>query len=172
MGLATSENPQEDISNKNIVESVDMSPISAEGGISPDEAESFEGISSSSESAPDQNDSNLSFEIEEDPNLTARVHKIHPLENVIGSLETRVCTRSMHGIMYACFLSQVEPQNVSMALQDNSWVEAMQEELNQFQKLKVRELVDLPRGKYPIGAKWVFRNKKDDRGIIVRKKQG
>jgi hypothetical protein len=113
-----------------------MCPILAEGGISPDEAESSEGTSSSNESTPDQNDSNLSPEIEEDPNLTARVHKIHPLENVICSLETGVRTWSMHGVanecLYACFLSQVEPQNMSMALQENSWVEAMQEELNQF----------------------------------------
>ncbi|KAI3732508.1 hypothetical protein L1987_63713 [Smallanthus sonchifolius] len=60
--------------------------------------------------------------------------------------------------------------NVTVALQDPSWIEAMQEELLQFKKLNVWHLVDLPEGKYPIGTKWVFRNKKDDRGIVVRNK--
>ncbi|KAI3814388.1 hypothetical protein L1987_19142 [Smallanthus sonchifolius] len=46
----------------------------------------------------------------------------------------------------------------------------MQEELLKFKKLNVWHLLDLPEGKYPIGKKWVFRNKKDDRGIVVRNK--
>ncbi|GJY88898.1 putative ribonuclease H-like domain-containing protein [Tanacetum coccineum] len=53
---------------------------------------------------------------------------------------------------------------------DPSWVEAMQEELLQFKLQKVWTLVDLPNGKRAIGTKWVFRNKKDERGIVVRKK--
>ncbi|GJR20960.1 hypothetical protein Tco_0969487 [Tanacetum coccineum] len=54
---------------------------------------------------------------------------------------------------------------VIQALEDPSWVEAMQEELLQFKLQKVWTLVDLPNGKRPIGTKWVFRNKKDKRGI-------
>ena len=57
-----------------------------------------------------------------------------------------------------------------MDLRDNNWVEAMQEELQQFEKLKVWHLVDLPKGQFPIGMKWVFRNKKDERGIVIRNK--
>ncbi|KAI3797783.1 hypothetical protein L1987_33046 [Smallanthus sonchifolius] len=57
-----------------------------------------------------------------------------------------------------------------MALRDNNWIEAMQEELAQFDKLKVWNLVDLPKGVYPIGTKWVFKSKKDDRGVVVRNK--
>ncbi|GJU14976.1 ribonuclease H-like domain-containing protein [Tanacetum coccineum] len=57
------------------------------------------------------------------------------------------------------------------ALEDPSWVEAMQEELLQFKLQKVWTLVDLPNGKRAIGTKWVFRNKKDERGIVVRNKQ-
>ncbi|GJX62854.1 putative ribonuclease H-like domain-containing protein [Tanacetum coccineum] len=49
-------------------------------------------------------------------------------------------------------------------------VEAMQEELLQFKLLNVWTLVDLPHGKKAIGTKWVFRNKKDQRGIVVRNK--
>ncbi|GKD47906.1 putative ribonuclease H-like domain-containing protein [Tanacetum coccineum] len=46
----------------------------------------------------------------------------------------------------------------------------MQEELLQFKLLNVWTLVDLPHGKKAIGTKWVFRNKKDQRGIVVRNK--
>nr|GFC49917.1 putative ribonuclease H-like domain-containing protein [Tanacetum cinerariifolium] len=53
---------------------------------------------------------------------------------------------------------------------DPSWMEAMQDELLQFKMLKVWVLVDLPYGKRAIGTKWVFKNKKDERGIVVRNK--
>ena len=56
------------------------------------------------------------------------------------------------------------------ALKDNSWVEAMQEELQEFYNLQVWELVDLPVGKHLIGTRWVYCNKKDDRGIVIRNK--
>ncbi|GJR89899.1 putative ribonuclease H-like domain-containing protein [Tanacetum coccineum] len=64
----------------------------------------------------------------------------------------------------------MEPKKVTQALDDESWVEAMQEELLQFKLLNVWTLVDLPHGKKAIGTKWVFRNKKDQRGIVVRNK--
>ncbi|GKD94018.1 putative ribonuclease H-like domain-containing protein [Tanacetum coccineum] len=64
----------------------------------------------------------------------------------------------------------MEPKNVTQALDDESWVEAMQEELLQFKLLNVWTLVDLPYGKKAIGTKWVYRNKKDHRGIVVRNK--
>ncbi|GJV16538.1 retrovirus-related pol polyprotein from transposon TNT 1-94 [Tanacetum coccineum] len=64
----------------------------------------------------------------------------------------------------------MEPKKVTQALDDESWVEAMQEELLQFKLLNVWTLVDLPYGKKAIGTKWVYRNKKDQRGIVVRNK--
>ncbi|GJS91202.1 putative ribonuclease H-like domain-containing protein [Tanacetum coccineum] len=60
--------------------------------------------------------------------------------------------------------------NVTQALIDPSWIEAMQDELLQFSLQKVWRLVDLPKGKHAIGTKWVYRNKKDERGIVVRNK--
>ncbi|GKC87202.1 putative ribonuclease H-like domain-containing protein [Tanacetum coccineum] len=59
-----------------------------------------------------------------------------------------------------------EPKKVTQALEDEGWVEAMQEELLQFKLLNVWTLVDLPYGKKAIGTKWVFKNKKDQRGIV------
>ncbi|GJV62445.1 putative ribonuclease H-like domain-containing protein [Tanacetum coccineum] len=55
-------------------------------------------------------------------------------------------------------------------IQDLSWIEAMQEELLQFKLQEVWTLVDLPNGKRAIGTKWVFRNKKGKRGIVIRNK--
>ncbi|GKB17745.1 putative ribonuclease H-like domain-containing protein, partial [Tanacetum coccineum] len=56
------------------------------------------------------------------------------------------------------------------ALKDNSWVEAMQEELLQFRLQQVWILVDLPHGAKVIGTKWVYRNKRDESGVVVRNK--
>ncbi|GJY81666.1 putative ribonuclease H-like domain-containing protein [Tanacetum coccineum] len=64
----------------------------------------------------------------------------------------------------------IEPKKKSQALEDKSWVDAMQEELLQFKIQKVWILVELPFGKKAIGTKWVYRNKKDERGVIVRNK--
>ncbi|GJV40033.1 putative ribonuclease H-like domain-containing protein [Tanacetum coccineum] len=63
-----------------------------------------------------------------------------------------------------------EPKTISQALKDESWVEAMQEELLQFKLQQVWILVDLPFGKKAIGTKWVFRNKRDERSIVVKNK--
>ncbi|GJU36053.1 putative ribonuclease H-like domain-containing protein [Tanacetum coccineum] len=71
---------------------------------------------------------------------------------------------------FCCFLSQKEPKRVSKALSDPAWVEAMQEELLQFKLQNVWVLVDLPKGHRAIGTKWVYRNKKDERGIVIRNK--
>ncbi|GKF84995.1 putative ribonuclease H-like domain-containing protein, partial [Tanacetum coccineum] len=65
---------------------------------------------------------------------------------------------------------QVEPKKIIQAFQDPSWIESMQDEILQFKLQKVWTLVDLPNGKMPIGTKWVFRNKKDERGIVVKNK--
>nr|GEW20079.1 hypothetical protein [Tanacetum cinerariifolium] len=108
---------------------------------------------------------NLDTIIQVSPTLTTRIHKDHPLDQVIGDLHLITQTRNMtknleeHGFvsiiqqrtnhkelqncLFACFLSQKEPK---------------------------KTLVDLPNGKKAIGTKWVFRNKKDKRGIVIRNK--
>ncbi|GKA71375.1 putative ribonuclease H-like domain-containing protein, partial [Tanacetum coccineum] len=77
---------------------------------------------------------------------------------------------TLNTCLYACFLSHIEPTSIAKALSDSSWVEAMQEELLQFKLRQVWILVDLPNGKKAIGTKWVFKNKKDERGIMIRNK--
>ncbi|GJS20631.1 putative ribonuclease H-like domain-containing protein [Tanacetum coccineum] len=92
----------------------------------------------------------------------------------LDNLETTINSRTNHkdyqNCLFACFLSQIEPKKVIQALTDPSWIEAMQEELLQFKLQKVWTLVHLPNGKRAIGTKWVFRNKKDERGIVIRNK--
>ncbi|GJY49180.1 retrovirus-related pol polyprotein from transposon TNT 1-94 [Tanacetum coccineum] len=111
---------------------------------------------------------NLDTTIQVSPIPTIRIHKDHPLDQVIGDLQSATQTRKMsknleeHGFE--------EPKKVIHALKDPSWIEAMQEELLQFKLQEVWTLVDLPNGKRAIGSKWVFRNKKDERGIMIRNK--
>ncbi|GJS86029.1 putative ribonuclease H-like domain-containing protein [Tanacetum coccineum] len=129
------------------------------------------------------------------PIPTTRVHSIHPKDQIIRDLKSAVQTRGMtkkssgehamisyiqkqrranhkdfQNYLFACFLSQQEPTKIDQALDDESWVEAMQEELLQFKIQKVWTLVDIPYGKKAIGTKWVYRNKKYERGIVVRNK--
>ncbi|GJV44886.1 putative ribonuclease H-like domain-containing protein [Tanacetum coccineum] len=66
--------------------------------------------------------------------------------------------------------SSIEPKKVIQALTDPSWIEAMHDELLQFKLQKVWTLVDLPYRKRAIRTKWVYKNKKDERGIVVRNK--
>ena len=54
---------------------------------------------------------------------------------------------------YSCYLSQVEPTKVEEALQDESWVKAMHDELLQFQRNNVWTLVPRLEGKHIIGTK-------------------
>ncbi|KAJ9560873.1 hypothetical protein OSB04_006033 [Centaurea solstitialis] len=68
------------------------------------------------------------------------------------------------------FLSRHEPSNVTEALDISDWVTAMQEELNQFECLGVWRLVPRPKNQTIIDLKWIFKNKKDEDGIVTRNK--
>ncbi|KAI3759044.1 hypothetical protein L6452_06617 [Arctium lappa] len=70
----------------------------------------------------------------------------------------------------SCFLSQLEPKKAHDALKESCWIKAKQEELLQFKLQDVWDLVDLPKGQRAIGTKWVFRIKRDERGIVIRNK--
>ncbi|GJZ81190.1 putative ribonuclease H-like domain-containing protein [Tanacetum coccineum] len=135
---------------------------------------------------------NLESSILVSSKATTRVHKDHPVEQIIGDLHSTPQTRRMtknseeHGLvsliqkqrranhkdfqncLFAYFLSQVEPKKVIQALTDPSWIEAMQNELLQFKLQKVWTLVDLPNGKRAIGTKWACRNKKDKRVTRIK----
>ncbi|KAI3691993.1 hypothetical protein L6452_31797 [Arctium lappa] len=137
-----------------------------------------------SEVAPDNtsvemNDSNLEVGLNEEPSHNTRVQKNHPPQLVIGDISSPMMTRhqsrlqEMHDQQHtvlSCFLSQLEPKKAHDAMKESSWIEAMQEELLQFKLQDVWDLVDLPKGHRAIGTKWIFRNKRDERGIVIRNK--
>ncbi|KAK8609283.1 hypothetical protein V6N13_061732 [Hibiscus sabdariffa] len=91
---------------------------------------------------------------------------------ILGDPSKGVTTRSSlrNTCNYVAFISCIEPKNIKEALNDDYWILAMQDELNQFERSKVWTLVDRPHDKSTIGTKWVFRNKLDESGNIVRNK--
>jgi hypothetical protein len=67
------------------------------------------------------------------------------------------------------FVSSLEPIKVEQALEDPNWVMSMQEELNNFERNQVWEFVKRPNTNI-ISTKWVFQNKQDEFGIVIRNK--
>ncbi|GJU34784.1 retrovirus-related pol polyprotein from transposon TNT 1-94 [Tanacetum coccineum] len=101
--------------------------------------------------------------------------KDHPLEQVIGDPSKPVMTRQrLHTdsevCMYAFTVSTIEPKNIKEAMADHNWIESMQDELNQFERLQVWELVPRPKGKNVIALKWLWKNKCDAENIVVQNK--
>ncbi|GKB00819.1 retrovirus-related pol polyprotein from transposon TNT 1-94, partial [Tanacetum coccineum] len=76
--------------------------------------------------------------------------KNHPLEQVI--------------------VNTIEPKNIKEAMLDYSWIESMQDELNQFKRLDVWELVECPIGRNIIKVKWIWKNKTDAENTVIRNK--
>ena len=98
--------------------------------------------------------------------------KAHPFELIIGDPDVGVRTRraTQNECHYLGFLSEMEPKKIEEALVDPDWVIAMQDELNQFEQQQVWKLVPRPKNKSVIGTRWVFRNKLDEDGIVIRNK--
>ncbi|KAI3702443.1 hypothetical protein L6452_28181 [Arctium lappa] len=125
------------------------------------------------------NDSNLEVGLNEEPSHHTRIQKNHPPQLVIGDISSPMMTinqsrlqemQDQQHTVLSCFLSQLKPKKTHNAMKESSWIEAMQEELLQFKLQDVWDLVDLPKGQRAIGTKWVFRNKRDERGIVIRNK--
>nr|GEY49076.1 hypothetical protein [Tanacetum cinerariifolium] len=101
--------------------------------------------------------------------------KDHPLENIIGQLARPVSTRlQLHKqalfCYYDAFLTSVEPNTYKDPLTQSCWIEAMQEELNEFERLEVWELVPRPDRDMVIALKWIYKVKLDELGGILKNK--
>jgi len=97
------------------------------------------------------------------------LQKDHPTDQIIEDPNTGVQTRRRIVSTYS-LLSRIEPNNVAEVSQDEIWIKAMDEELNQIEKNQTWELVPRPKNKNVIGTKWVFHNKLNEDGKVVRNK--
>jgi hypothetical protein len=87
------------------------------------------------------------------------------------SMAAKLKAASANVCLYVDFLSNIEPKNVKEALTYESWIQAMRDELEQFDRNNVVTLVECPHGVLVIGMKWDYKNKTDENGIVI-KKQG
>ncbi|GKB77782.1 putative ribonuclease H-like domain-containing protein [Tanacetum coccineum] len=103
---------------------------------------------------------NLAPAVEVNPVPTKRVNTIHPQSQILGDLAAQFLNKKQSS----------KSSLVECVSLDPDWVDAMQEEMQQFINQQVWKLVPLPAGKHAIGTKWILKNKRDARGIVVRNK--
>ncbi|GJW77168.1 retrovirus-related pol polyprotein from transposon TNT 1-94 [Tanacetum coccineum] len=72
--------------------------------------------------------------------------------------------------MFALIVSRTKPKNIKESIADSAWIVAMQEELHQFDRLDVWELVDRPLYKNVINMKWLYKNKHDEENTVILNK--
>nr|GFB23507.1 Gag-Pol polyprotein [Tanacetum cinerariifolium] len=90
--------------------------------------------------------------------------KDHPLEQVIGNPSQSVRTRrQLESDAEMCMFALT-------TMADSAWIESMQEELHQFDRLDVWELVDGPLCTNVINLKWLWKNKRDEENTVIRNK--
>nr|GEW21918.1 retrovirus-related Pol polyprotein from transposon TNT 1-94 [Tanacetum cinerariifolium] len=109
------------------------------------------------------------------PHHNSKWTKDHPLNNITGQLSRPVFTRlQLHEqalfCYYDAFLTSVEPKTYKEALTQSCWIEAMQEELNEFERREVWELVPRPDQVMMITLKWIYKVKLDELGGILNNK--
>nr|GEU57047.1 retrovirus-related Pol polyprotein from transposon TNT 1-94 [Tanacetum cinerariifolium] len=122
----------------------------------------------------DVKEDNIDMEVahmRNDPKWT----KDHPLDNIIGQLSRPVSTRlQLHEqalfCYYDAFLTSVETKTYKEALTQSCWIKAIQEELNEFERLEVWELVPRPDKVVMITLKWIYKVKLNELGGILKNK--
>ncbi|GJT30922.1 retrovirus-related pol polyprotein from transposon TNT 1-94 [Tanacetum coccineum] len=101
--------------------------------------------------------------------------KDHPIANVIGDPSRSVSTRKQletdaMWCYFDAFLTSVEPKNFKQAMTEPSWIDAMQEEIHEFERLEVWELVPCPDKVFLIKLKWIYKVKTDEFGGVLKNK--
>ena len=99
--------------------------------------------------------------------LSSMVKKNHPSKLILGDPNEGMVTRKkyMNHAKYVC-----EPKNVKETLLDEFWIKSMHKELEQFSRNNIWTLVPRPENTNVVGTKWIFKNKFDEFGNIVRNK--
>ncbi|GJW28924.1 retrovirus-related pol polyprotein from transposon TNT 1-94 [Tanacetum coccineum] len=101
--------------------------------------------------------------------LIGRWTKDHPIANVIGDPFRSVSTRKQlktdaMWCYFDAFLTSIEPKNFKQAMTEPSWIDTMQEEIHEFERLQVWELVPCPDKVMLIKLKWIYKVKTDEFG--------
>ncbi|GKB06862.1 retrovirus-related pol polyprotein from transposon TNT 1-94 [Tanacetum coccineum] len=101
--------------------------------------------------------------------------KDHPIANVISNPSRSVSTRKQletdaMWCYFDAFLTSVEPKNFKQAMTEPSWINAMQEEIHEFERLEVWELVSCPDKVFLIKLKWIYKVKTDEFGGVLKNK--
>ncbi|GJU56746.1 retrovirus-related pol polyprotein from transposon TNT 1-94 [Tanacetum coccineum] len=130
---------------------------------------------SSDESSSGDVSSAESTQVVHPHNHLGKWSKDHPLDNVIGNPSRPVSTRKQLATdalwcLYNSVLSKVEPKNVKTAMDEACWFEAMQEEIHEFDRLQVWELVPKPDCVMIIALKWIYKVKLDEYGDVLKNK--
>nr|GEW97485.1 retrovirus-related Pol polyprotein from transposon TNT 1-94 [Tanacetum cinerariifolium] len=131
--------------------------------------------SSPSSIAVDQDAPSYVAHMNNDPFFGISIPEDHPLENIIGQLARLVSTRlQLHEqtlfCYYDAFVTSVELKTYKEALTQSCWIEALQEDLNEFERLKVWELVPRPDKVMVITLKWIYKVRLDKLGGILKNK--
>ncbi|CAA7027663.1 unnamed protein product [Microthlaspi erraticum] len=95
--------------------------------------------------------------------------------DVIGSVQGDRVTRGKkvdyrEMLQFSCFVSVMEPKDIKIALEDEFWLEACQEKLNEFTRNELSDLVPKPHGVNDVVTKWIFKNKSNEDGNTTRNK--
>ncbi|GKB91629.1 putative ribonuclease H-like domain-containing protein [Tanacetum coccineum] len=101
--------------------------------------------------------------------------KDYPIANVIGDPSRSVSTRKQlqtdaMWCYFDTFLTSVEPKNFKQAMTKPSWIDVMQEEIHEFERLQVWELVSCPDKVMFIKLKWIYKVKTDEFGGVLKNK--
>ena len=81
-----------------------------------------------------------------------------------------VGTMTIRKLKGTCIIAQFEPRNVKINLENESWIEAMNEEKEQIENNKTWTIIPRPKEKNVIDKKWVFINKLNEDGKVSRNK--
>ncbi|GJY14943.1 putative ribonuclease H-like domain-containing protein [Tanacetum coccineum] len=101
--------------------------------------------------------------------------KDHPIANVIGDPSRSVSTRKQletdaMWCYFDAFLTSIESKNFKQAITEPSWIDTMQEEIHEFERLEVWELVPCQDNVFLIKLKWIYKVKTDEFGRVLKNK--
>jgi hypothetical protein len=122
---------------------------------------------------PDQGEATIEGEVASRREPLWRVQVDHAASRIIGNINertTRLRVRNNSHFTHATFVATFEPIDIGHALSDHNWVNSMHEELGNFERNEVWELVDPPPRCKLIETKWVCKNKEGEEGEVVRNK--